>query len=306
MEPNSIRLTLAKIGESLSLGGCGYLKDAGAANIIVKIGKATRGEGLINRANGAHIIINEIDASLTIEVRATGFGQLIALGGIPSTNFNSSQGSMSIALICPDELVFCGSLKLSFLRIGDKIDFVRGNHFNNTVNAKIVPAGVGRNEELLRIQSSVVLQDDMKVSRTAITNGSHEKFEGNSVLLLDLGNPHLLGGLADVNLLVELAMKELQNDNVVALATDDIVVATVLAARTCLGTPLIWCGERDKARDLRFASIHDEGEGVLTVQRNNDELLLPVELFRNHSNNEDGVVRRKCSVRWREPVVVNK
>ncbi len=208
--------------------------------------------------------------------------------------------------MCPDALAYCGLLRFRYLRTDEAIEVKCTKRFDTPTEARLVSAGIGADEVLYRAKSEVEI-GGMNVSRTALRGGVRGKQgEGHVVLQLDLGASELLGGEADVNVLVSRATQALaEEEDVVALATADIDVATVLVARTAGHVPVVWCGEeRGVARRLKMASIYDEGDGVVRVQRKEgDVVVLPPGLFAEEGADEVGAVRRRTSVHWADPLV---
>lgn len=328
MKANSIRITFPPINQSLALnygggGNCAQQVCSTAVDIDVRIGKSSRERAQINSRVGATIVIQctKKFGTLSVELREPGFGKLIALGAVTACALSASCANyVEMALICPDALAPCGVLNFSYLKTAELIDVKTPvKRFESEVNAKLVHAGIGCDGKLLRTPAQVKIGDnnEVLVSRTAMSTrnlnmqtSNDGDDDGNVVLVLDVGNQTLPGGVADVNELVSAAVNALTEEkDVVALATADLNVAVVLVARTETGTPLVWCGEEiGVAKRIGMASsLNNEGNTMLRVEKkdNDDMVVLPAELFQTNRNDANLVRRRSSnnSVTWANPLV---
>lgn len=338
----SIQISVSGLNTSLAApaGCCSQLQNA--ADIDVKLVSEHGGyqsyqtaRGHLSASNGAilHLALPGLAtiSSLTVELSEPGYGNVVAIGATTAKYFSEiSVGNLEIALICPDILKFVGSLQASFLRSGPEIEKLPDmNTFklSRVTQAKLVPAGLLASGELARAPSSVSLQNGdgkykAQVSRSALSGTASLGIDnGKELIVLGLcaGDIDLSGGSCDLNQLAAKAVHALGN-GVIALATSDVQVATVLMAIAPPDTPAIWTGARkDVAKRLRMpASIHPDFHSGIHVEKksssedNDDEVLLvPSKLLRGDDGNDDETIdpendnrlkRKKSSVRWASPL----
>lgn len=360
----TIRISFAGLSTSLAAqpGSCSQLLNA--ADIEVKIETADKcyktARGHLSAEHGAilHLAIpaTETISSLTVELSEVGFGNVVAIGATAKQSFrNLCEGNLEIALICPDVLKFTGSLCGKFVRTGRKLAYTKietennpGEKYNinnnNNIKAKVVPAGLLASGELACVPRSVLLHSGdgyectAQVSRSALLSNSVSvsdslrpfgSDEEPIVLELCRGEAELPGGTCDLNVLAAKAVDALADsaNGVIALATNDVQIATVLMAIAPPDTPAIWTGitRKDVAKRLRMpASIHPDFYGGIYVEKKElvssdtddttaeekEVLHVPVKLLGVDDGDDDNVEpendnrlkRKKSSVRWASPL----
>lgn len=344
----TIRISFAGLSSSLAgQGGC-CQELTNAADVEVKCvtedgGKQTA-RGHLSAEHGAvlHLAIpgNVAITSLTVELSEVGYGNVVAIGATAGCAFrNSCVGDLEVALICPDVLEFAGSLQASFIRTGAKLSGnIRNTNIHRDTEARLRPTGLLACGEFACVPSSVTLrsaeagyQYEAQVSRSALgpLSGSVPPLgSGGEPVVLELcaGDADLPGGSTDLNILAAKAVHVLADsaNAVVALATKDVQVATVLMAIAPPDTPAIWTGTRkDVAKRLRMpASCHPDFYSGIYVEKKeplpsdsdddtegHEVLVLPAKLLggsdskgEDDPENDNRLKRKKSSVRWASPL----
>lgn len=355
LPPETIRISFGGLSTSLKTqpgNSCSQLRNAAdiEVKLVTEVGSCTTARGHLSAEHGAVLDLAIAGAvavsSLTVELSEGGFGNVVAIGAATSKSFRAlSVGNLELALICPDVLKFAGSLEASFIRSGPKLaklaPIVNKNKEGNTnTDARLVPAGLLADGNLAAVPPSVTLRTEnghqANVSRSALvrlppdtlSTSTFGSFNDPVVLQLCAGETDLPGGKCDLNLLAANAVHALADtsNGVVALATEDVAVATVLMAVAPENTAVIWthCARKDVPKRLRMpASVHRDFHSGTYVElkkkkkeengnsnNNNTVLVLPPKLLDGQEGNSDAhdtqnenrLKRKKSSVRWASPL----